>query len=183
MNRTSRAANAARNDQPEQTPDTSTVDAAQESTEATASAEATPAKRVRNPVEVGTVTIGASTREIRSNRPSKLDTNPVAVAVRDAEPGQQYEIKFDEGKSDAIISVLRRAGGYYKRGVNILAVIDKPEVPNHEPNGEPTPAERVIVFAIGERRVRKQKGDKPAETPADTEPEQWAGPTHEAPTE
>ncbi len=93
-----------------------------------------------------------------------MDTNPVALAVKNAEQGKKYEIAFEEGKSDAIVSVLRRAGGYYERGISILAVVD--EAAEYAEDGETvvTPAERVVVFSVGERRVRKSKdADKAAE--------------------
>lgn len=143
--------------------------------EAIAAAQAP--KRTRNPVDVGTVTIGESQREIRSSRPSKMDTNEVALAVKNAEQGKRYEIAFEEGKADAIVSVLRRAGGYYQRGISILAVVD--EAAEYAEDGETvvTPAERVVVFSVGERRVRKPKPaegetsteDTPAEPEAATE--------------
>lgn len=129
-------------------------------------------KKTRKPVDVGVVTIGVSTRTIVKERKSKLDTDPVAVAVRDAAQGANYDIAFEPGKSKAIVSVLRRAGGYFKRGVNILDVND---------------TDNVITFSVGDRKVRKTK-PKPVVSPdapstEDAQPEQWAGPTHEAPQE
>lgn len=129
--------------------------------------EAQAEKRTRKPVDVGVVTIGVSTREIRSTRPSKLDTDPVAVAVRDAELGKRYEIAFEEGKQDAIVSVLRRAGAYYGRGVNIFLVDTD---------------DKVIVFGVSARRIRKAKEEN-TETSTEDGAEQWAGPTQESPTE
>lgn len=152
-----------------------------QSTEDTKPAEATAAvpaeTRKRNPVVVGKVDIKPSTREIKSSRPTLLDSNPVATAVRDAKDGDQLETPFEEGKSDAIISVLRRAGTHFKRGVNILAVIDNPA------SGD-APAERVIVFKVTKRREKKTATPAvPAAPTTDDKPAEWAGPTHEAPTE
>jgi hypothetical protein len=101
----------------------------------------TPAKKTeRKPVEVGQVSVGVSSEPLAaSQRRSKLDSNPVALAVRDAETGKTYDIKTETGKEDAVVTILRRAGQRFGKGVKIRQF-----------NG-------LVKFEVGPRQSRPRK--------------------------
>ena len=109
-----------------------------------ASKSAQAEKITRKPVDVGSVEIVATGEPIPVHRTSKLDTNPVAQAVKNATDETLYTINGEPGKTKAIVSVLRRAGGRYARGVNIHKEDD---------------ATGLVQFSTGKRRERKPKAD------------------------
>ena len=113
------------------------------------------AKTERKPVDVGQVTISEASVDTLPERESKLDTNPVAQAVKTATPGKVYDILADADKADAIVSVLVRAGARY--GVGVRKHVDRSEREDGKVK---------VQFSTGERRTRKAKNtDAEAEQP------------------
>lgn len=115
--------------------------------DAEATAQETP-KAARTPVNVGEVTIAPSSAESLPARESKLDTEPLAVAVRDAEQGKVYDVLVDADKVKAAESILVRAGARHGVGVN------KRVVHTDEPRED---GKVLLQFTTGARRVRKAK--------------------------
>lgn len=135
-------------------------------TNAVVTDESTPAeKKTRQPVDVGEVTIAPSSATSLPTRDSKLDTEPLAVAVRDAEQGKVYDVLVDADKVAAAESILVRAGARHGVGVN------KRVVHTDEPRED---GKVLIQFTTGPRRTRKAKvaqTDTPQEAPvAEAEP-------------
>lgn len=86
-----------------------------------AQAEATPtAGGKRAPLVLGEVSIVVDEDQTSAGRGSRMDTDPVALAVKDATQGVWGRV-YVEGadKVTGAKSILRRAGQYYKIGVNI----------------------------------------------------------------
>jgi len=138
--------------------------------DATETAE-TKEKRTRRNVDVGEVQIAASDNEILTPRASKLDTNPVALAVRDAVDGKVYSIAADPGKEGDVLSVLVRAGTKYNKGIT-KRVDANPDTEKH-----PEWAGKVVVhFRTGPRRQRKLTPDAP-EVTTETTPTEGEGAT------
>lgn len=109
---------------------------------ATATAEDTTASVGRGgkaPVQVGSVTVTASTTPFVSRRTAPIDTNPVAEALRDATDGQPYDIQVEAGREAAVVHVLRRAAQRYGKGLRLQA----------------DPAGGKITFMVGPKRERK----------------------------
>lgn len=128
--------------------DAQTPDNGEAQPTAEAAAPVTPTVK-RAPVDVGAVTVAQSSVATLPKRPSKLDSNPVAVAVKNATPGTVYDVHAEPGKVDAVLSILRRAGQRHGVGVNIGG-----ERQTVETDAGP----RVLIqFATGPRRERKSK--------------------------
>lgn len=119
--------------------------------------QATEKRAPRKPIDVGTVTVRKSSRTDFSTRPTRLDSNPVFLAVKDAEKGEPYDLVVEEGKEAGVISILRRAGQKLNVGVNIASA--------PYPAAEDQPGHVILTFKTADRDVRKGKGtaDAPAE--------------------
>lgn len=106
--------------------------------------EETPNKRA--PIEVGDVEIGVSDdTSISILRKSKLDSDPVALAVHTATPGVVYDIKTQPGKEKDVLKILRRAGNRYNKGLKTKV------------------SEQLVKFSVGEKRLRKDKTATPSD--------------------
>lgn len=110
-----------------------------------------PTKRTRAPIDTGTVMILPSEDQESSGRNTRLDTDPVPVAVRDAQDGLWYDVVIEDAdtvdadelnkRRDGIKTLLRRAGGHFGKGVNV----DPRDYPNK------------VRFKTGPRRQVKSK--------------------------
>lgn len=121
--------------------------------EVTASTTDTPtepaAEAKRNPrpqIDTGPVTVEILDEDASfGGRASKLDTDPVAVAVRDAVDGKVNVLRGEPDKMAGIESIARRAGVRYNRGLRF----DKRQA-----------AEGILKFVTGEKRkTRPSKKD------------------------
>lgn len=70
-------------------------------------------KRAYKPVEVGEVTVSVAADQKPIGRPSTLDSNPVAQAVKNAERGKLYDLRAEPDKMDGVLSILTRAQQRY----------------------------------------------------------------------
>jgi hypothetical protein len=136
--------------------DTLTADAAPEvapdvAENATLGAEAgetAPQKRApRKPIDVGDVVVTESTVTEFATRATPMDSNPVALAVKNAEQGRAYDLHVDADKVKGVLSILRRAGQRYGVGVNIAP----------EPRQTDAEGKTIVTFKTGAKRVRGAK--------------------------
>lgn len=132
-------------------------------TDATPEASEETKKRTRAPIETGNVVIQPSEDQESSGRNTRLDTDPVPVAVRDAQEGLWYDVKLEVLDDDAqvlsdeelakrregIKALLRRAGQHYGKGINI----DPRDYPDK------------VRFKTGPRRQVKSRKSTVQETP------------------
>lgn len=85
--------------------------------------------RTRNPIDTSHVAIAPSEDQESSGRNTRLDTDPVAQAVAQAEEGMWYDVRVEDAedlddeartrKINGIKALLRRAGQKYERGISI----------------------------------------------------------------
>lgn len=128
--------------------DTSAVSATSNATDA-----ATPAEsKARPQIDTSGVTVGEALEGVTfGNRKTKLDTDPVAVAVNKAEAGKVYPLTGDAAKMEGVRSIARRAAA--RRGVGI----------NFDNSRE---SEGVVLFRVGAKRQTKRTKAAEGETKA-----------------
>lgn len=98
------------------------------------------ASKTKKGVDLGTFTVGVSEDPVLNvRRASKLDTNPLAIAVRDATPGVVYDVTCEPGKEGTILSVLRRAANRFNKGLKTKKT------------------DGLIKFMVGDKRQPKAK--------------------------
>ena len=110
--------------------------------------------------DVGTVTIRKSRREITSVR-TRTSTDPIHVAVQNAEAGTWYDIEVDDDgtKIERVNRKLRAAAQKFDVGMNIAS--DHPAA--EDDNGNRIPGKVLVSFRTGERDKRVT-ADKTANT-------------------
>lgn len=147
---------------------TTAVEEHTEAVDATPEASEETTKRVRAPIETGAVVIEPSEDQESGSRNTRLDTDPVPLAVKHASDGLWYDIKIEtvdpEGnpvsadevaqRVTGIKALLRRAGQHYERGIRI------------DPRSYPDK----VRFKTGPRRQNKKAEVAPEGEPA-TAPE------------
>lgn len=120
-------------------------------------------KRTRAPIETGAVVIAPSEDQSDAHRNTRLDTDPVPIAVRDAQAGLWYDVKLelldDDGnvlsdeelaqRRNGIKALLRRAGQHFEKGINI----------------DPRDYADKVRFKTGPRREVKRKSTEPSTPP------------------
>lgn len=148
-------------EQAEVTPDAATAEAdtpetvsapAEDSTD-TSDVQATedkPKRAPRKPIDVGDVVVTTSERSDFKTRTVRMDSNPVAIAVRTAEAGKAYDLHVDEDKVKGVLSILRRSGQRYNVGISIA-----PEPRERDDDGKV-----IITFKTGDKRVRNSKSEQ-----------------------
>lgn len=88
-----------------------------EQAEGTEAAEAT---NKRAPLVVGEVSVEVDEDQTTSGKGTRMDTDPVALAVKNAEKGVWNRVRVEDAeKVTGVKSLLRRAGTYYGVGINI----------------------------------------------------------------
>lgn len=118
-------------------------------------------RTARAPIDTGTVRVEvAEDAGDFGQRTTKLDTDPVAVAVRDAQDGNVNVLHIEAGKGDGVRSIARRAAARLNRGIRFD---NRYEADENDPR---------ILFKTGPKRQIRKKADEaaPVAEQAQTEP-------------
>lgn len=108
----------------------------------TDSAATSEARKPRPQIDTSGVTVGDAIEGATfGNRKTKLDTDPVAVAVNKAEPGKVYPLQGEPSKMEGVRSIARRAAARREVGINF---------------DNSREAEGVVLFRVGPKRVTKR---------------------------
>jgi hypothetical protein len=110
----------------------------------------TKGKRGPRPaINVGDIVVTPSSRTNFATRATRMDSNPVYLAVQNADLDTPYDLHVDEDKVAGVISILRRSGARLGIGVHIAS--------GPHPASDQRDGAVVLTFKTGERQERKAK--------------------------
>lgn len=108
----------------------------------------------RAPIETGVIVVNKAADQSDPRRASRMDSDPVSLAVKEANKGEWYELKAETpDKVRGIKALLRRAAQFHGVGINI----------------DPRDLGEVVRFKTADRRERAKpvkpeaEGGKPGE--------------------